>query len=150
MINRRGSPSHSVNGYNGIIMKRFRLVFVGFIWILSSPILATDSEQKADPKHPGYEYRENHDPNGIGKFYMGREIAQVMGHQAADWLERPEREKEEQPSKLIEALKIKPGEVIADIGAGSGYYAFRFAKLVEPKGKIFAVDIQPEMLDIIG
>src|SRR5438094_49060 len=110
---------------------------------------ADEPGQKAEPKHPGYEFKENHDPNGIGKFYMGREIAQVMGHQAADWLERPEREKEEQPSKLIEALKIKPGEVIADIGAGSGYYAFRFAKLVEPKGKIFAVDIQPEMLDII-
>ncbi|HEV2949650.1 MAG TPA: class I SAM-dependent methyltransferase, partial [Gemmataceae bacterium] len=73
----------------------------------------------------------------------------VMGHQAADWLERPEREKEEQPTKLIDALKIKPGEVIADIGAGSGYYSFRLSKLVGPKGKILAVDIQPEMLDII-
>jgi ubiquinone/menaquinone biosynthesis C-methylase UbiE len=72
-----------------------------------------------------------------------------MGHQAADWLERPEREKEEQPSKLIEALKVKEGEVIADIGAGSGYYSFRLSKLVGTKGKILAVDIQPEMLDII-
>src|SRR5882724_12584179 len=89
-----------------------------------------------------YETRDRHDRDGIGKFYMGREIAQVMGHQAADWLERPEREKEEQPAKLIEALKIKPGEVIADIGAGSGYYSFRLSKFVGAKGKIFAVDIQ--------
>src|SRR3989441_6427083 len=136
-------------GYNGIIMKRFRLVFVGFIWSLSSPVLATDSEQKADTKHPGYEYRENHDPNGIGKFYLGREIAQVMGHQAADWLERPEREKEEQPNKLLDALKLKEGDVVGDIGAGSGYLTFRIAKRIGDRGKVLAVDIQPEMLDII-
>jgi ubiquinone/menaquinone biosynthesis C-methylase UbiE len=113
------------------------------------PLFADDPAKQSDPKPPGYEFREKHDPNGIGKFYMGREIAQVMGHQAAEWLERPEREKEEQPAKLIEALKIKPGEVIADIGAGSGYYSFRLSKLVGDKGKILAVDIQPEMLDII-
>src|SRR5947207_465367 len=114
------------------------------------PVAAHGQETNhISPSSSRYETRAQHDPNGIGKFYMGREIAQVMGHQAADWLERPEREKEEQPSKLIEALKIKPGEVIADIGAGSGYYSFRLSKLVGAKGKIFAVDIQPEMLDII-
>src|SRR5262249_35031636 len=89
------------------------------------------------------------DPNGIGKFYMGREIALVMGHLAAGWLERPEREREENPSKLLEALKLKPGMVIADVGAGSGYFTFRMADKVGPKGKILAVDIQPEMLDLI-
>jgi precorrin-6B methylase 2 len=98
---------------------------------------------------PRYETRREHDPDGTGKFYMNREIALVMGHQGAGWLERPEREKEEQPAKLIKALKIKPGTVLADIGAGSGYYSFRFAPLVGDKGKILAVDIQPEMLDII-
>jgi ubiquinone/menaquinone biosynthesis C-methylase UbiE len=72
-----------------------------------------------------------------------------MGHQGADWLERPEREEEEAPSKLMEALKIKPGAVVADIGAGSGYFTFRLSKKVGPKGKVLAVDIQPEMLDII-
>jgi SAM-dependent methyltransferase len=96
-----------------------------------------------------YEFRQEHDPNGIGKFYMGREIAQVMGHQGAGWLERPEREMEEKPSKLIELLKFKPGQVVADIGAGSGYHTFRIAKLVGRKGKVYAVDIQPEMLNII-
>src|SRR5205823_10664860 len=64
-----------------------------------------------------YEFRQAHDPNGIGKFYMGREIAQVMGHQAAGWLERPEREREEQPALLLKALKLKPGDVVADVGA---------------------------------
>ena len=80
---------------------------------------------------------------------MGREIAQVMGHQAADWLDRPEREAEEAPSLLIRSLKLKPGMAIADIGAGSGYLSFPMAKLVAPSGKVYAVDIQQEMLDII-
>jgi ubiquinone/menaquinone biosynthesis C-methylase UbiE len=100
-----------------------------------------------EPKR--YETRREHDPNGIGKFYMGREIAQVMGHLAADWLERPEREQEEQPRKLIELLALKPGDVVADIGAGSGYFTFPLAKKVAGGGKVYAVDIQPEMLAII-
>src|SRR5437868_5289622 len=98
---------------------------------------------------PRYETRKDHDPDGIGKFYMDREIAQVMGHLAAGWLERPEREQEEQPAKLLNALKLKEGDVVADIGAGSGYLTFRIAKLVGAKGKVLAVDIQPEMLDLI-
>jgi len=96
-----------------------------------------------------YETKKDHDPNGIGVFYMGREIAQVMGHPAAGWLDRPEREKEEEPAKLYDALKIKPGDVVADVGAGSGYHTFRLAKAVGPKGKVYANDIQKEMLAII-
>ena len=96
-----------------------------------------------------YETRAAHDPNGIGKFYMGREIAHVMGHQAADWLERSEREKEERTSLLIEALKVRPGDVIADIGAGTGYHTRRLAPKVAPGGRIYAVDIQPEMLALL-
>jgi SAM-dependent methyltransferase len=96
-----------------------------------------------------YEVHEQHDRDGIGKFYMGREIAQVMGHQAADWLERPERENEERPSLALPALKLKPGDVVADIGAGSGYYTRRLAKLVGEKGVVYAVDIQQEMLDLL-
>lgn len=96
-----------------------------------------------------YQYRVIHDPNGTGKFYMGREIAQVMGHLAADWLDRPEREVEEAPAKLMAALKLKPGDVVADIGAGSGYFTFRLADKVGPTGKVYAVEIQQEMLDII-
>jgi ubiquinone/menaquinone biosynthesis C-methylase UbiE len=106
-------------------------------------------QDKKPTEDSRYEFRKEHDPHGIGKFYMGREIAQVMGHQGAEWLERPEREKEEAPSKLHEILKLKAGDVVADIGAGSGYHTFRLAEKVGAKGKVYAVDIQPEMLDII-
>lgn len=96
-----------------------------------------------------YETRSEHDPNGIGKFYMRREIAHVMGHQAADWLERPERAKEEGTDLLVPALKLKAGDVVADIGCGSGYYTRRLAKAVGTNGSVFAVDIQREMLDLL-
>jgi precorrin-6B methylase 2 len=103
----------------------------------------------AQPPKPPYETRAEHDPNGIGKFYLGREIAHVMGHQAAGWLERPERETEERTDLLLEAMQIRPGEVLADIGAGSGYFSWRMAKATGSGGKVFAVDIQPEMLDLL-
>src|SRR5438552_6582400 len=120
-----------------------------FVCLLCLPALVQAQHQKADKKDDRYEIRKEHDPDGIGKFYMDREIAQVMGHQAAGWLERPEREQEEQPGKLLPALKFKEGDVVADIGAGSGYLTFRMAKLVGKTGKVYAVDIQPEMLDLI-
>lgn len=111
---------------------------------------AGDDKKAADlPKSPNYETRDDHDPNGIGKFYMGREIAMVMGHEGIYWLERPEREEEEAPGLLMKALKLKPGMAVADIGAGSGYFTFRLAKQVGATGKVFAVDIQPEMLTVI-
>ncbi|SRR5258706_10477270 len=96
-----------------------------------------------------YITREQHDPNGIGKYYLGREIALVMGHQAADWLERPDRETEEQPDIVLKALKLKPGQTVADIGAGTGYYTRRLARIVGDKGTVLAVDIQPEMLQML-
>jgi SAM-dependent methyltransferase len=98
---------------------------------------------------PQYEMRAVHDPNGIGKFYMGREIAHVMGHEAADWLERPERVSEERPDLLLPALKLTAGNTVADIGCGSGYYTRRLAKAVGTNGLVLAVDIQPEMLDLL-
>jgi ubiquinone/menaquinone biosynthesis C-methylase UbiE len=79
----------------------------------------------------------------------GRTIAGVMGHQGAAWLDRPERETEEAPSRAIRALKIEPGQVIADIGAGSGYYSLLLSKAVGPRGRVYATDIQPEMLAIL-
>jgi len=99
---------------------------------------------------PGYEYRAAHDPDGIGKFYAGREIAQVMGHQAADWLERPERQPEERPDLLLHSLPLRPGEVAADIGAGTGYLSWRMAGMVGNKGRVYCVDIQQEMLDLLA
>ena len=87
-------------------------------------------------------------PDGIGKVWMGREISQVMGHPGIGWLERTDREKEEAPSKAIALLELAPDAVLADIGAGSGYYSFRIARKL-PRGKVVAVDIQPEMLDFL-
>jgi SAM-dependent methyltransferase len=76
----------------------------------------------------------------------GRRIAPTMGIGGADWLERSERESEEHPDDALDALKIKPGAVVADVGAGTGYITTRLAKRVGPAGKVFATDIQPEML----
>lgn len=86
--------------------------------------------------------------DGIGKIFMGREIAHVMGHPGIGWLERTDREKEEAPSKAIAMLDLAPDTVIADIGAGSGYYSFRMAGII-PDGRVVAVDIQQEMLDYL-
>lgn len=86
--------------------------------------------------------------DGIGKVYMGREISHVMGHQGAAWLERNNRAREEKTDLLIANLPVKADDVVADIGAGTGYFSFPVAQRV-PQGKVIAVDIQAEMLDII-
>jgi ubiquinone/menaquinone biosynthesis C-methylase UbiE len=117
--------------------------------LIFSPFSRADEPKSKSADTSRYEWRSDHDPDGIGKFYMGREIAQVMGHLGASWLERPEREQEEQPKELLKALKIEAGTSVVDIGAGSGYYSFRLSPLVGEKGKVFAVDIQKEMLAII-
>ncbi len=140
-----------------------RIVSLMFICLLA--IRSTGAaETNATAIGPRYEVRAVHDPNGIGKFYLGREIAHVMGHEAADWLERPERQQEERTDLLVPALKLKSGDVVADIGCGSGYYTRRLAKVVaEPlatsggqgaaqgpgRGFVYAVDIQPEMLELL-
>lgn len=87
--------------------------------------------------------------DGIGKLYMGREIASVMGWQGAAWLEREEREKEERGDLLMRELALRPGMTVADVGAGTGYYSRRMAPLVGPSGQVFAVDVQPEMITIL-
>lgn len=101
------------------------------------------------PKKTFYPYTEGPKTrDGIGKYYMGREISYVMGHLAAGWLERPEREREEKPSALMKNLELEPDAVVADIGAGSGYFTFKLADKV-PQGKVYAVDIQPEMIALL-
>ena len=87
--------------------------------------------------------------DGTGKLYMGREIAQVMGHRGASWLERPERKSEEKPDRLIAALDLRPGLAIADLGAGTGYFTRRVARETGKSGTVYAVDIQPQMLEIL-
>lgn len=134
--------------------------------------IAPTAKTKEAPAAERYISRRVHDPNGIGKFYMGREIARVMGHQGISWLERPEREEEERLTLLMEALQLKPGMQVADIGAGSGVISVMMARrITQPvvamlpsdwigvisvimarrigDGKVFAVDIQQEMLDAL-
>lgn len=87
--------------------------------------------------------------DGTGKFYMGREISDVIGgHGAIEWLERREREDEEKPQLVIDALNLKPTDAVADIGAGSGYFTFRISPMVS-KGKVYAVEIGQVMIDFI-
>ena len=94
-----------------------------------------------------YEYRTA-SRDGIGKFYAGREISQVMGHLAAGWLERPNRERQERTDLLLANLELQPGDTVVDLGAGTGYFSLPMARMVRA-GKVLAVDIQPEMLTII-
>ena len=121
-------------------MKKFSiLLFLFNILFFSNESLGQNSANDQI-----YIYKKG-DYNGIGKWYMGREIAYVMGYEGIGWLERSQREKEENVSKLIQNMGIKPNDTIADIGAGSGYHAFRMALLAN-KGMVYAVDIQTEML----
>ena len=122
------------------IPRKLAFIFVFFTFTLQSHYLV--GSPKTEYKY-GSASRD-----GIGKFYMGREISQVMGHLGASWLERQTREQEERTDLLINNMNLKAGDHVADIGAGSGYFSFRMAKLV-PKGKVFAVDISPQMLGII-
>ena len=111
--------------------------------VLAPSCALGDSSQETSPYRYGTASRD-----GTGKFYLGREIAQVMGHRGAAWLERSGREREERTDLLIERLPVAPDFVVADIGAGTGYFTFPVADRV-PQGRVLAVDIQPEMLAII-
>jgi precorrin-6B methylase 2 len=116
--------------------------------LLATLLLFSGVVAYAAPPAP-YETRAEHDPDGIGKFYLGREIAHVMGPGGVPWLERREREIEERPQLMIDALQIKPGQTIADLGVGSGYYSFRIAPLVGEQGNVLAIDVEPRMLRLV-
>ncbi|MEZ6050641.1 MAG: methyltransferase domain-containing protein [Planctomycetaceae bacterium] len=131
-------------------MLKRTLLAVMFLLLCGGSFISADEDAGNSEDSPRYTFRELHDPNGIGKFYMGREIARVMGHQGINWLERPEREREEGLSLLVESLKLKPGMVVADIGAGSGVISTLIAEEVGPEGTVLAVDIQQEMLDALA
>jgi ubiquinone/menaquinone biosynthesis C-methylase UbiE len=83
------------------------------------------------------------------KFYLGREIAQTMHYTGAPWLVRESREREEECTTLLGALHFKPGQAVADIGCGNGFYTLKIAPKVAPGGQVLAVDIQPEMLQLL-
>lgn len=121
------------------------LLCTGVCGALLAQPAAEPAREPASPSSP-YEYRAPANPDGIGKFYRGREIARTMSHEGADWLERPEREAEEAPEQVLAALALQPGQVVADFGAGTGYFTWRLARAVGPSGRVYAVDLQPEML----
>jgi len=116
----------------------FLLIHAGWL-----ALRASDPSQPTPP--PAYVYRPG-SFDGTGKWFLDREIAHFMSHQGAPWLEREERETEEAPNRLVSALGLKPGNQVGDVGAGSGYLTWRMARVVGPTGKIYANDIQPEMI----
>ena len=119
-----------------------RLVAVAFATSAGVPALAQKESARYTPTRRS--------ADGIGKSYMGREISGVMGWQGAAWLEREEREQEERGDLLLRELGLKPGMAVADVGAGTGYYARRIAPLVGSSGTVYAVDVQPEMIQMLG
>jgi precorrin-6B methylase 2 len=123
-------------------------IFLASALLLTSALLAVSPHASALDPQAAYEQIKP-SPDGIGKRYMGREIAQVMGWQGAAWLEREEREKEERTDLLLRELALKPGMVVADVGAGTGYIARRMASAVGASGAVFAVDVQPEMIEML-
>ena len=140
------------SGYSGFKLRTFVLC-----WFLSGGLAAAcgsaergainDAAAVDQSERDHYEFGTA-SRDGIGKFYMGREISHVMGHLGAGWLERPARQREERTDLLVDNLPLTESSTVADIGAGTGYFSFRIAERV-PGGKVLAVDIQQEMLDII-
>ncbi len=120
----------------------FILKITFYILIVTSVVTC-----KAQPKTTDavYTYKVG-DRNGIGKWFLGREIAHVMGYQAMDWLDRDSREAEENTSRLIKNMDLESEDIVADIGAGSGYHVLKMAPKVK---QVYAVDIQDEMLNAI-
>ena len=119
-------------------------LFYFILFLLTTLLLSNECLGQKPGSDLEYTFKRG-DFNGIGKWYMGREISYVMGIEGISWLERFDREKEENISTLIKNMRIKSNDTIADIGAGSGYHVFRIAPLAK-KGLIYAVDIQSEML----
>ncbi len=134
-------------GWQSRWLRILLIVPISLIVLMAASVMPAIAASAAATSDAVYQQRTP-SRDGIGKFYLDREIAEVMGHLGAGWLERPSRDREEQPQKLLAALDLKPTDAVADIGAGTGYFSFRISPLV-PQGKVFAVDIQPEMLEML-
>ena len=137
----------------GFLVVRFVFKFASQ-WVVRGVVLclvwaiATGCTATATTALDGSYSYKSPSSDGIGKVYYGREIANVMGYQGANWLARPSRATEERPDMAVDALMLKKGDVVADIGAGLGYISFQLARYVED-GKVIAVDVQPEMLALL-
>jgi precorrin-6B methylase 2 len=103
--------------------------------------------RRAATEAPLYEQRTPSE-DGTGRFYMGREIARPVGHGSAAWLDRPERDATELPDRVVAALGLRPHDVVADVGAGTGYFTFRLAAQV-PQGRVLAEDIDSSLVALI-
>jgi len=117
---------------------------IGLVW---APVLLMIGASSAlgawqQPERPA------HDHDG-DKTFKGRPIADVMSYLGADWLLRPTREEQERPDEMLDALKIQPGDVVADVGAGVGFHSLKLAERVGPEGLVYATDVQPEMLRML-
>ena len=128
-------------------MSPTRAIRIVVLAVLASLVTIAATGARGSDLPPAYETRTP-SSNGIGKFYMGREIAGVMSHFSMSRLDRPGRERDERTDLLVAALPVEADDAVADIGAGTGYFSFRVAERV-PEGVVYAVDIQQEMLDEI-
>jgi SAM-dependent methyltransferase len=130
----------------GVYSARMSLI-IAALWVVLGTFVSPPPGAIAENSVAMPLYREGRgSPDGIGKFYQGREIAAVMGFEGAPWLERPSRTNEERPDLLLRELHLQPGMTVADIGAGSGYLSRRMAPVV---GRVFAVDVQPQMVALL-
>ena len=123
-----------------------RFIVLSFVFCFGT--CTSPAQNAAKPSDSIYTYATG-SGDGTGKYYMGREIAHIVSGSATTWLERDNREQEENSNLAIEKMALKPGEVVADIGAGSGYYSFKIAEKV-PQGKVYAEDVQDEMINFLN
>lgn len=126
-----------------MMCRRFLLLLFSAALVLGPAVTA--SLMSAEPRSTYTSGKKTRD--GIGKYYFGREIAHFMTHEGAPWLEREDRDHEERPDLVLEALKLQPGQIVADVGCGTGYFSWRLARAVAPGGRVYGVEIQPEMLE---
>lgn len=125
--------------------RRSIVAAIGLLGICVSASRAEANRPAANGYSTGVRTRD-----GIGKYYFGREIAHFMSHVGAPWLERPERDQQERPDLVMESLDLKPGDRVADLGCGTGYFSSRLARAVGPTGVVYGVEIQPEMLKLLA